>query len=435
MRSAVPAEEASPSGAALWSSQASMAEVLGDRIVIERGEGAFVWDQHGTRLLDVGSGLWHCNVGHGRDEIADAARRQMAQLETYHTFGRLANRPALELADRLAEIAPIDSPKIFLTSGGSDSVDTAAKLVRRFWVESGKPEKRVIVTRERGYHGLHAYGTSLAGIEANREGYGSASLVPETVRVQTNSADSLADLLQQRGGEVAAVFLEAVIGTGGFIPPAPGYLDAVQTLCEQHDVLLVLDEVITGFGRTGKLFATELFGLRPDIVVVAKGVTSGYAPLGAVLVGPRVAEPFWAGPDPAVFRHGLTYSGHATACAVAQANLDILEREELVARVAQSETLLAASLEPLNRHPFVADILGPVGLMAGVRMRDPELAERVARKAPEHGLLLRAVSGGTLGICPPFVTDEGELSRLGERLGEIFDGIEGAAGPDLGGYE
>lgn len=417
--------QAGGTGRALWSSQASMGAVLDDRIVIERGEGAHVWDHLGRRLLDVGSGLWHCNVGHGRRAIADAAAAQMARLETYHTFGRVANRPALELADRVAALAPIAEPKVFLTSGGSDSVETAAKLVRRFWVEAGRPEKRIIVSREGGYHGLHAYGTSLAGIEANRQGYGSPSLVPDTRRVRTHDVSALAALLEDQGDEVAAVLLEAVIGTGGFIPPAPGYLDEVQRLCRAHDVLLVVDEVITGFGRTGALFACERFGLEPDLVLVAKGITSGYAPLGAVLVGPRVAAPFWEGPKPAVFRHGLTYSGHATACAVAHANLDILEREQLVERVAGLEPDLADSLEVLAGHPHVAEVRGPVGLMAGVRLVDPDKAEQAARDALDRGLLVRVVTGGTLGICPPFVIAPDELRALGPRLREVLDGLDG----------
>jgi adenosylmethionine-8-amino-7-oxononanoate aminotransferase len=411
-------------GAALWSSQATMDSVPADRLVIERGDGAHVVDQHGRQLLDVGSGLWHCNVGHGRHEIADAARAQMRRLETYHTFGRLANRPAMLLADRLAALAPISGAKVFFTSGGSDSVETAAKLVRRFWVESGRPQKRLIVTRERGYHGLHAFGTSLAGIEANREGYGSPSLVPETARVPTHDISPLAAMLAEHGDQVAAVFLEAVIGTGGFIPPAPGYLQSVQELCRAHDVLLVLDEVITGFGRTGALFAAERFGLAPDIMLVAKGITSGYAPLGAALVGQRVCEPFWRSERPAVFRHGLTYSGHATACAVAHANLDILEREQLVARVAQLEPVLDESLAVLAGHPQVAEIRGPVGLMAGVRLQDAAVAERAARRAADHGLLVRAVGEGTLGICPPFVIDADELQTLGTRLRGVLDLID-----------
>jgi adenosylmethionine-8-amino-7-oxononanoate aminotransferase len=412
-------------GRALWSSQAAMADVLDDRVVIERGEGAHVWDEHGRRLLDVGSGLWFCNVGHGRRELAEAAHAQLKQLATYHTFGRLANRPALELADRLAALAPLPDAKVFLTSGGSDSADTAAKLVRRFQVEQGRPGKRLIVTREGGYHGLHAYGTSLAGIEANRAGYGTPSLVPDTARVAADDPAPLAALLAERGDEVAAVFLEAVIGTGGFVPPVDGYLEEVQRLCRAHDVLLVVDEVITGFGRTGALFASERFGLEPDVVLVAKGMTSGYAPLGAVLVGPRVAEPFWRDEAPAVFRHGLTYSGHATSCAVAHANLDVLEREQLVARVAALEPLLAQSLAVLEGHPLVAEVRGPIGLMAGVRLRYAGVAERATRAALDHGLLVRAVTDGTLGVCPPFVTDDDELRTLGARLRAVLDGLDG----------
>ena len=243
----------------------------------------------------------------------------------------------------------------------------------------------MIVTRERGYHGLHAFGTSLAGIEANREGYGSPSLVPETARVPTHDLTPLAAMLAEHGDRVAAVFLEAVIGTGGFIPPAPGYLQTVQELCKAHDVLLVLDEVITGFGRTGALFAADRVRARAGHPAGRQGHHLRLRPAWAALVGERVCEPFWRSEAPAVFRHGLTYSGHATACAVAHANLDILERDQLVARVAQLEPVLGESLATLAGHPQVAEIRGPVGLMAGVRLRNAAAAESASRRRPNMG--------------------------------------------------
>ena len=312
-----------------------MPSVKRGEIVVARGEGAYLWDEDGNRYLDTPAGLWYCNVGHGRKEIADAVARQLSTLETYHTFQQFANRPALDLAARVAELAPIPNAKVFLTSGGSDAIDAAAKLARRYWSALGRPSKRTIVTRERAYHGLHAFGTSIIGLDINREGFG--DLVPETARVPTNDAAALGTLINEFGADsVAAFFAEPIVGTGGVIHPAPGYFDEVQRICREHDVLFVADEVITGFGRTGELFATQRFGLEPDLMIMAKGITSGYLPLGGVVVDERIWTPFWEDESELVFRHGLTYAGHASVCAAAMANLDILEREELVARGACS---------------------------------------------------------------------------------------------------
>ncbi|MGZ4194468.1 MAG: aminotransferase class III-fold pyridoxal phosphate-dependent enzyme, partial [Solirubrobacteraceae bacterium] len=271
-------------GAALWSPVAHMPSVPGDRLTIVAGDGANVQTDDGRWLLDATAGLWHANIGHGRARLADAAAAQMRRLETYHTFGRITNDQAPALADRVAAYGAIEDAKVFWVSGGSDAIDTAAKLVRRYWQLQGQANKRIIISRDASYHGLHAFGTSLAGIPFNREGYGSESLVPETARVPANDADALDAQIRTLGPDrVAAVFAEPVIGTGGVIPPAEGYLQRIEAVCREHDVLLVLDEVITGFGRTGEMFATQLFDLSPDMITMAKGITSGYAPLGGVL--------------------------------------------------------------------------------------------------------------------------------------------------------
>jgi adenosylmethionine-8-amino-7-oxononanoate aminotransferase len=242
----------------------------------------------------------------------------MVKLETYHIFGRFVNDQALGLAERLAGLAPIDDPKVILNSGGSDAIDVACKLARRHWQREGRTSKRTILSREHAYHELHAYGTSIAGLDFNREGYGTPSLVPETARVPVHDIDALAATIASIGAEnIAALVTEPIQGTGGVNPPTPGYLEAVQQLCHKHDILLIVDEVITGFGRTGHMFATDRFGLEPDLITFAKGVTSGYAPLGGVLVAPKIWQPFYVD-DAAtpILRHGATYAGHATACAV-----------------------------------------------------------------------------------------------------------------------
>src|SRR5450755_3356973 len=259
-------------GSALWQPQAQMYTVPGDRLTIVAGEGVNVQTDDGRWLLDATAALWYANIGHGRARLADAAAMQMRRLETYHTFGRIVNDQALALADRVADMSPVADAKIFWVSGGSDAIDTAAKLARRYWQLQGQANKRIIISREWAYHGLHGFGTSLAGIPFNREGYGSESLIPETARIPANDADALEATIRELGPDrVAAVFAEPVIGTGGVILPAPGYLQRVEAICREHEILFVADEVITGFGRTGEMFASERFDLSPDMIVIAKG--------------------------------------------------------------------------------------------------------------------------------------------------------------------
>ncbi|MFL5861205.1 MAG: aspartate aminotransferase family protein [Solirubrobacteraceae bacterium] len=405
------------SGSALWQPQAHMPTVPGDRLTIVAGEGANVQTDDGRWLLDATASLWHANIGHGRARLADAAAAQMRRLETYHTFGRITNDQALALADRLAAYGAIEDAKVFWVSGGSDAIDTAAKLARRHWQLEGQANKRIIISREGSYHGLHAYGTSLAGIPFNRDGYGSESLIPETARVPANDADALDAQIRTLGPDrVAAVFAEPIIGTGGVILPEEGYLQRVEAVCLEHDVLLVLDEVITGFGRVGEMFATQLFDLRPDMITVAKGITSGYAPLGGVLVAPRVWRRFFDGPDAPIFRHGVTYSGHATACAVAQANLDVIEEEDLVARVATLTPELAHAVAPLAEHPLVTEVRAGIGLLAGVQLNPDVSGDAVTRHCLKDGVLLRVITNNTLQISPPFVVDADDLRRIATAI-------------------
>ncbi len=311
-----------------WHSFADMSAVeSGGELVLERGEGAHVWDEQGRRYLDATASLWYCNVGYGRTEIADAVNDQIRRLPAYSTFGDNSNRPAIELAERVSAIAPVEGSKVFFTSGGSDSIDTATKIARRYWQLLGQTDRTLLITREGAYHGMHVAGTSLAGIEANRAGYG--TLVGDVVKVPWDSADALRDAIATAGPErVAAFFCEPVIGAGGVFAAPHGYLGEVRAICRETGVLFVADEVITGFGRTGDWFASNRLHLEPDLLTCAKGITSGYLPMGAVLAAPWVAEPFWE-PSAGMFRHGYTYSGHATVAAAALANLDIVEREGL----------------------------------------------------------------------------------------------------------
>ncbi len=413
-------------GPALWSGQAHMPTILGRQIVIERAEGSWLYTTDGRRLFDGTAALWYANVGHGRPELAQAAYEQMLKLETYHVFGRYANDTAIELSERLAVMSPITNPKVILHSGGSDAIDMACKLARRHWQREGRADKKLIVSREFSYHGLHAYGTSLAGLDFNRAGYGGDSLVPETARLALHDPGALKELINEVGAETIAAFVtEPIQGTGGVNPPNGDYLLEMQRICQQHDILFIVDEVITGFGRTGHMFATQRFGLDPDMITFAKGITSGYLPLGGVLVSPPIWEPFYVDAlETPILRHGITYSGHATACAVAMANLDILEREQLVPRVLELETLLRSELTALAaRRPSVREVrVG--GFMGGVSLVDEVPADRVTDDLVELGFVSRPLRGNTLQISPPFITTDDELRALIAAFDEALQSRE-----------
>lgn len=398
---------------ALWPAQAHTPTVIGRQLVIERGEGSYIFTADGRRLFDGTAGLWHANVGHGHPELAKAAYEQMLKLETYHIFARFTNDKASALGEVLADMSPIDRPKVILNSGGSDAIDVACKLARRHWQREGRSSKTIILSREFAYHGLHAFGTSITGLEFNREGYGTDSLVPETARMSFNDASQIEALIAQVGAEnIAAIVTEPVQGTGGVNPPVPGYLEAVQRLCQQNDILLIVDEVVTAFGRLGAMFASDLYGLKPDMITFAKGVTSGYAPLGGVLVSPRVWEPFYIdSPDTPIFRYGTTYAGHATASAVALRNLEILERDRLLPRVSELEPVLRTELAELaQRQSAVIDVRG-AGLLGGVTLAGHLSAERVCDEMIELGFVGRPLRGNTIQISPPFIISDEELKQ------------------------
>ena len=399
---------------AFWHPFADMSAVAGHDLVIESGHGCHVRSEAGIDYLDATAALWYCNVGHGRREIADAVMRQMSRIASYSNFGDFATRPTLELADRLAAIAPMEDARVFFTSGGSDAVDTAVKMVRRYWGILGQPQRTMIVTRTRSYHGMHMAGTSLAGIAANRDGHG--LLDQDVANVEWNDADALAALIDEVGAErVAAFFCEPVIGAGGVYPPPPGYLAAVRRICADRGVLFVADEVISGYGRTGTMFASH--AISPDLVLTAKGLTSGYLPMGAVLVSGAIAEPFWTTPG-LLWRHGYTYSGHASAAAAAMASLDIVESEGLVARVAESQLTLTAALAPLRAHDWVVDVRSGAGLLGSVTIDPQALAEpttsmpRIIAAVRERGVLTRGLADGSLQISPPFVITRAELQEI-----------------------
>src|SRR3954470_11532201 len=302
-----------------WHPFADMAAVSQHALVIDRGEGVWVYDEAGTRYFDATASLWYANIGHGRAEVAEAVAAQLKRLEAYHTFADLSNRPAIELCERLAARAPIADARIFLTSGGGDSIEVAAKLARRHFVQQSQPQRVHLISRTQGYHGTHGFGTSLGGIEANTTNWG--PLVPQVSSVPYDSLPALQAEIERVGPDrVAAFFCEPVIGAGGVLLPPEGYIEGVADLCAEHGILLVVDSVICGFGRLGTWFGIERWeDVRPDMITFAKGITSGYIPLGGVVVSGEVAEPFFAGPGGPMLRHGATYEGHPSCCAAALA--------------------------------------------------------------------------------------------------------------------
>jgi adenosylmethionine-8-amino-7-oxononanoate aminotransferase len=409
-----------------WHPFADMASVRGSEFVIERGEDVWVFDRDGKRYLDATASLWYANVGHGRPEIAAAIAEQLGRIEAYSAFGDLATPPAIELAEALAERAPMPA-RVFLTSGGGDSIDTAAKLARRYWHELGQPERTVLLSRAQGYHGTHGFGTALGGIPANRTGFGPQV---ETTQVEMHSVEALERAIDEIGRErVAAFFVEPVIGAGGVHPPHPGYIEGVAEACRRHDVLLVIDAVICGFGRLGSWYGIERWDVVPDMITFAKGVTSGYLPLGGVIVSERVAEPFWSAPGAAIFRHGATYAGHATCAAAALANIALLERDDLLSRGATMEGELLDALAPLREHSACREVRGGVGTLAAVDLdaellaRDAAALGRVTAAARNAGVLVRQLGTG-VAVSPP-LTATAEHFELAAQA--IAAGLDAAA--------
>jgi adenosylmethionine-8-amino-7-oxononanoate aminotransferase len=409
-----------------WHGFADMHLIKDAEIVFASGDGVWLETTDGRRFLDSTAALWYCAVGFGRQSIADAVADQLVRLPAYSSFGAYTTEPTIRFAERLASMAPMADAVVFLGSGGSDAVDTAAKLARRYWDAVDRPGKRIIVSREHGYHGMHAWGTSLAGIPGNKAGYGGA-FIDEVVTVGVSDTESLGALFESRADEIAAFIGEPVVGAGGVYPPEPSYWAEIERLCRAHDVLLIADEVVTGFGRLGTMWGSQRYGIEPDIVTFAKGVTSGYQPLGGVLVGQRVQEPFWAGSTAGpTFMHGYTYSGHAAACAAAQVNLDIIEGEGLVERVAAMEDDFGAAIRRLEGAPLVGEVRS-VGFTAAVAIAPERLAAdagipaRVVAAALRHGIATRVLRGHAIHISPALTITPGEVDTMVDGLGAALE--------------
>lgn len=382
-------------------------------LTISGGQGACVFDAAGRSYIDALASLWYCQVGHGEQRIVDAVTTQLGKLAVYHTFDRFTNAPADALASRLAELAPMTDARVFLTDSGSEAVETAVKLARLAHHQSGNPERTVVVGRRSGYHGMSYGALSTSGISPNEVGFG--PLVGDVVHVAHDGLEELEDFLIHRGDQLAAIIAEPVMGAGGVIPPTPGYLAALRECCDAYGAYLIFDEVICGFGRLGSWWAAERYGVRPDLVTFAKGVTSGYAPLGGVLVGPAVRAPLEAD-DGFFLRHGHTYSGHPTACAAALANLDVIEADDLAARAPAIGARLSAGLRSLVDGDRVRLIRGEGAVWAAV-LADGVVASDVRDAMLDGGVITRSLGNDVVAFCPPLVISEEEIDRCVEAFG------------------
>ena len=383
-------------------------------ISVQRGMGARVMDTRGRWYVDGLAALWYCNVGHGRRELIDAAARQMGELATFHSFDIFTNPAADELARRLVELAPMSDSRVFFTNSGSEAVDTAMKLARLAQARAGHPERTVIVSRVPSYHGVTYGGLSATGNPANHEGFG--PLVGDVIQVPAHDLDALDAVFAVHGDRIAAVIAEPVIGAGGVHPAVDGYLQGVRERCDRHGAFLVLDEVITGFGRLGRWWGAEFYGVRPDLVTFAKAVTSGYVPLGGVLVGPDVHQVLSQDPT-FVLRHGNTYAGHPTACAVALANLDVIESDGLLERATQIGDRLVERLAPLVDGERVREVRGE-GAVRALGFGEGLDATSIRNGLLERGVILRPLGASTLAICPPLVISDDELDSITTALAD-----------------
>ena len=418
----------------------------GTRVIV-RADGPFVYDSEGTEILDAMAGLWCVNVGYGRDELVDVAAGQMHELPYYNSFFRCTTPTPALLAQKLAEIAPSNVNQVFFGSSGSESNDTALRMVRHYWALEGKPEKNIIISRNLAYHGSTVAGVSLGGMAAMREQlYGEVPnirhvMCPDFYELAEpgeshhdfglRAAKAVEDEILAAGPDNVAAFIgEPIQGAGGVKIPPASYWPEIQRICEKYDVLLMLDEVITGYGRTGEWFAAQSMGIKPDTMTTAKGLTSGYQPLSALLVGDRIASTLVE--KGGEFYHGYTYSGHPVACAVALKNLEIIEREGLIDRV-RDETgpYLGEALKAgLGDHPLVGEIR-TFGMLAAIEVvKDKATRERfqpggtatvvIRDHAIASGLMMRAV-GDTMIMSPPLIWTKETIDLAVECVCKAFD--------------
>lgn len=417
----------------------------GSRVIV-RAEGVYLWDSDGNRIIDGMAGLWCVNVGYGRKALADAAYRQLCALPYYNTFFKTTHPPVIALSKLLSELTPAPFNHFFYCNSGSEGNDTVLRIVYRYWATQGKPSKRYVIARKNGYHGSTIAGATLGGMAYMHEqmpskvehiahidqpyffGEAPADMTPDAFGL-ARARQLEAKILELGPENVAAFIGEPFQGAGGVIFPPSTYWPEIERVCRQYDVLLVADEVIGGFGRTGEWFAHRHFGFEPDLMTLAKGLTSGYVPMGAVALHDRVAEPIIENGE---FNHGLTYSGHPVAAAVAVANLELLRDEGIVERVKHDTGpyLQACLHEAFDKHPIVGEVAG-AGLVAGVQLARARATRTRFDNGGEVGVLCRdhcfdgnlimRASGDRMLLAPPLVVTRGQIDEIVEKAKLAID--------------
>jgi adenosylmethionine-8-amino-7-oxononanoate aminotransferase len=383
-----------------------------DYLEIVRGEGSLVFDVDGKGYVDGIANLWLCQVGHGRTEIIDAVTEQMHRIEAYNTFAPFTNGPAAQVAEMIVERSPHPDGRVFLGCSGSEAVDTALKLARLVQQRRGQEGRQVVIRRTNGYHGTNFGGTAAQGIALNREGWG--DLVPHFIEVPHDDLEAAATVFAEHGEHIAAVLTEPVQGAGGVHPPVDGYLEGLRRLCDDNGALLIFDEVICGFGRTGSWFGAQTFGVTPDLMTFAKGVTSGYQPLSGVTVSLSVCSEL---EEPGfLLRTGYTYSGHQASCAAGIANIELMEAEGLVDRVDSIGERLRAGLTALEGDGLLESWRGMGAIYAAELGRD---AVPARDKMLEAGVIVRPM-GTCLAICPPLVITDDEIGHIIDAMADAL---------------
>lgn len=368
---------------------------------------AQLWDDKGNEYIDAIGSLWYCQIGHGRAEMAEAIAAQVSALETYSTFDPFTNPLAEAVAEKIASLSPLADSRVFLCGSGSESIDTAMKLARTAQIQSGHPERTVIITRDRGYHGTNYGGTSAQGLPLNKVGYG--QLLEGVIQVDADDIEAMALAVNENKGKLAAIIAEPVQGAGGVWPSSSEYLSQLRRLCDDNGAYLIFDEVITGFGRLGTWFGAQYYGVTPDMITFAKGVTSGYQPLGGVITGQAINSALVS--DPSFFlRTGYTYSGHATVCAAALKNLEIMEREQLLQRATHVGALIENGLKALTSDGTLTGYRGAGAIWAG-KLPDGMDATAVRDKMISRGVIARAILG-VIAFCPPLVITDEQVSTV-----------------------
>lgn len=414
-------------------SSISQQQENGPSFIFTEGKGIYLTDITGKKVIDGMSSLWNVNIGHGREELAKVAQEQMSKLAFSSCFSTFSNEPAIRLATKLASIAPGDLNSVFFTSGGSESNDTVIKLARHYWILKGQSNRQKIISRSKSYHGVAMGATSATGLKPFRDF--TNSIAPDFYHVEGSSIEALLEVIEQEGPETIAAFItEPIQGAGGVNIAPSGYFQEVRKICDQYGILMITDEVITGFGRTGKLFGIEHYGVTPDMMCFAKGVTSGYSQLGGVIISEKVYKDF-VNLSNGTLLHGYTYSGHPTACSVALKNIEIIERENLVENSRlMGEEMLKGFKYLQEKHEIVGDVRA-LGLIGGMQIvKDKKTGEgfeipispKLVAEAAKRGLIIRPVTfdQDTLVFAPPLIINKEEMETMMDILDESLTAVE-----------